>query len=75
MITLRYDGETILPELPDGCTVSREGGDYRIVYAPACIPTAGLVALLQTAGPIRELMVQPRSIDHMIAAMYREMDL
>ena len=25
--------------------------------------------------PIREMTIQPQNIDHMIAAMYREMDL
>ena len=33
------------------------------------------MAALQTAGPIQELTVQSQSIDHLIAAMYREMDL
>jgi len=31
--------------------------------------------LLQQAGPIREMTVQPQNIDHLIADMYREMGL
>ena len=74
-ITLRYDGERGLPPLPEGCRVSRDGEAYRIEYEPRRLPTAQLLALLQGAGPIRELTAQPQSVDHLIAAMYREMDL
>ena len=75
VITLRYDGTAALPALPAGCAVSREGADVKIAYAPSQVPTAQLLSLLQSAGPIRELTAQPENIDHMIAAMYREMDL
>ena len=37
--------------------------------------TAELLRLLQQAGTIREITVQPQNIDHMIADMYREMAL
>ena len=36
---------------------------------------AALLTLLQQAGPIREITIQPQNIDHMIADMYREMAL
>ena len=75
VITLRYDDEAVTPELPAGCQAVREGADFRITYTPAQIPTARMIALLQEAGNIRELTAQPQSIDHLIAAMYREMDL
>lgn len=75
VVTVRYDGDTALPVLPDGCSVQREGADHRITYDPAALPTARLIALLQSAGPIRELTAQSQNIDHLIAAMYREMDL
>jgi ABC-2 type transport system ATP-binding protein len=39
------------------------------------MPTAQLISLLQSAGSIRELTAQPQNIDHLIAAMYREIDL
>ena len=75
IITLRYDGDAALPDLPAGCACAEEGEGYRIDYSPDQIPTAKLIALLQGAGNIRELTAQPQNIDHLIAAMYREMDL
>ena len=75
VITLRYEEGCALPSLPADCAVTREGDQIRIVYSPAQTPTARLIALLQSAGPIRELTAQQQNIDHMIAAMYREMDL
>ena len=74
-LTVRYEAETSLPPLPESCAVSREGADWKITYAPAALPTSQLLSLLQSAGPIRELTAQPQNIDHLIAAMYREMDL
>ncbi len=74
-VTVRFDEGVPLPTLPAGCACERDGDAHVIRYEPARIPTASLVALLQQAGPIRELTVQPQNVDHMIAAMYREMDL
>ncbi|MBQ9265388.1 MAG: ATP-binding cassette domain-containing protein [Clostridia bacterium] len=75
IISLRYDGDCALPPLPAGCESIREGDGYRITYAPQTVPTAQMLSLLQSAGPIRELTAQPQNIDHLIADMYREMDL
>lgn len=75
VITLRYADERDLPELPKACQISQDGQDHRLVYSPDALPTAQLMAALQAAGPIQELTVQSQSIDHLIAAMYREMDL
>ena len=75
VMTLRYDGEVDFPILPEGCEVSREGAAYRVVYDHVKIPTAHIMSLLQSAGPIREWTAQPQNVDHLIAAMYREMDL
>ena len=47
----------------------------KITYSPAEIPTAKMISMLQEAGSIREMTLQPENIDHLIAAMYREMDL
>ena len=74
-ISLRYDGDRALPPLPPGCESTREGAGYKIAYAPQQVPTASLLSLLQSAGPIRELTAQPQNVDQMIADMYREMDL
>ena len=75
VMTLRYDGGVDFPVLPDGCEVSREGDEYRVVFDHEKIPTAHVMSLLQCAGPIREWTAQPQNVDHLIAAMYREMDL
>ena len=64
-----------LPRLPESASIQREGDGFRIVYEPEKLPTAELLSLLQQAGPIREMTVQPQNIDHLIADMYREMDL
>ncbi|MBR5109811.1 MAG: ATP-binding cassette domain-containing protein [Clostridia bacterium] len=75
ILTVRYEAGAALPELPPGCEVAREAEEIRITYAPEKIPAAQLISLLQSAGTIREFTAQPQNIDHMIAAMYREMDL
>ena len=75
VITVRYAAGVSLPPLPAGCAVSREGEEDKIIYAPAQLPTAQLISLLQSAGEIRELTAQPQNVDHLIAAMYKEMDL
>ncbi len=74
-VAVRYEDGDALPELPAGAAMSREGGELRIVYSPSLLPTAELLNRLQAAGPIREMTIQPRGIDHIIAAMYREMAL
>ena len=74
-VTVRYGDETALPALPPGCQINRDGADFKITYDPAQVPTGSLLSLLQSAGPIRELTAQPQNVDHLIAAMYREMDL
>ena len=64
-----------LPELPASVPVARDGGNIIITYSPAEFPTSELIALVQQAGTIREMTVQPQNIDRLVAAMYREMDL
>ena len=74
VMDVRY-GSGELPPLPACCRVEKNGANYKITYAPEKLPTAQLLSLLQSAGDIRELTAQPQNIDHMIAAMYKEMDL
>ena len=64
-----------MPKLPGSCTVTKEGDNYKIIYAPEELQTPQLLAILQSAGEIRELTAQPQNVDHLIAAMYKEMDL
>ncbi len=74
-VRVRYEEADIRPELPVSIPLSREGDDLLISYKPTEFPTAKMIALLQQAGTIREMTVQPRNVDHLVADMYREMDL
>ena len=74
-VTVRYEEEDARPELPAGISVTREGGCLTITYAPEEYPTAEMIARLQQAGTVREMTMQPRNTDHLVADMYREMDL
>ncbi len=74
-VHVRYSHDIALPQLPLSCAVRHENEEYNITYAPAEVPTQQLLNLLQAAGDIRELTVQPQNTDHMIAAMYQELAL
>ena len=74
-VLVRFDDAAACPVLPDSLAVSREGEGLKIIYSPQNLPTAELLALLQQAGSIRELTIQPQNIDHLIADMYQEMAL
>ncbi len=74
-VTVRFEDPSADPMLPEGTEKSREGELVKVVYSPRELPTPELVACLQRTGPIREMTIQPQNIDHMIATMYREMDL
>ena len=74
-VEIRYDGAESAPVLPSSVSMAKAGDGFTLTYEPEKLPTAELLSLLQQAGPIRELTVQPQNIDHLIADMYREMDL
>ena len=74
-LNVRFEGNTPPLKLPDCVKLSQKEDEICLVYSPSDIPTGRLLALLQEAGTIRELTLQPENIDHLIAAMYREMDL
>ena len=74
VVKVRYDGAA-LPAMPDCCTVAQVADGYQITYRPEKMPTDRLLTLLQSAGTIREMTVQPRNTDQMIADMYRELQL
>ena len=74
-VSVRYEETGAEQELPEVLPAAREGDTLTITYSPGEYPTAELIARLQQAGTIRELTVQPQNIDHLAAAMYREMDL
>ena len=74
-VEVRYDREIPAPELPEGAVLEQNGAEVKITYSPAEIPTGRMISMLQEAGSIREMTLQPENIDHLIAAMYREMGL
>ena len=74
-VEVRYDQEIPALQLPEGAAVEQNGAEVKITYSPSEIPTAKMISMLQEAGSIREMTLQPENIDHLIAAMYREMDL
>ncbi len=75
VMEVRYASEAVLPKLPEGCQIEKNGDSYRIIYTPAQLPTAHLLSLVQSAGELRELTAQPQNVDHLIAAMYKELNL
>ena len=74
-VSVHYEETDAKPDLPETVPVSREGENLIITYSPDRYATAELIARLQQAGTIREMTMQPQNIDHLVAAMYREMDL
>ncbi|MCR5204681.1 MAG: ATP-binding cassette domain-containing protein [Lachnospiraceae bacterium] len=80
-VTVKYDVEPICfgddyePNFPRGVKVTRKNGELRLTYSPNEIPTADMLAFLQSAGTINEMTLESENIDHLIAAMYKEMDL
>ncbi|MCR5685305.1 MAG: ATP-binding cassette domain-containing protein [Lachnospiraceae bacterium] len=74
-VNVRYEESDIALELPDTVPVSKEGGNLTLTYSPKDFSTALLLERLQQAGTVRELTVQPQNIDHLVAAMYRELDM
>ena len=62
-------------DLPEALSVTKEGDLLKIVYEPETLSTQSLLSRLQQTGCIRELTIQPQSIDHLIADMYQELAL
>ncbi|MBQ6384020.1 MAG: ATP-binding cassette domain-containing protein [Clostridia bacterium] len=75
ILTVRYDRMPVLPELPAPVSAVAENETLRLTCRTADLDMDTLLPLLQQAGTIRELIVQPQNIDHLIAAMYQEMGL
>ncbi len=74
-MTVRFIAPVVLPPMPEGCHVAANDEEFQITYPPQEVPTADLIALVQGSGSIREMTVQPQNVDHLIARMYREMEL
>ncbi|MBQ6025927.1 MAG: ATP-binding cassette domain-containing protein [Lachnospiraceae bacterium] len=74
-VAVRFSSEDITLSLPDGASMEKKDGEIKITYSPSDIPTADMLTLLQNAGNISEMTLESQNLDHMIAAMYKEMDL
>lgn len=74
-VAVRFSSEDTTLSLPDGASLEKKDGEIKITYSPSDIPTADMLALLQNAGNISEMTLESQNLDHMIAAMYKEMDL
>ena len=74
-VTVKYNTAEPKLELPEGAQILKKDGEIRITYTPSEIPTANMLELLQRAGNINEMTLESENIDHLIAAMYKEMDL
>jgi ABC-2 type transport system ATP-binding protein len=75
-IRASYNDKRGLPDLPPGAVVTREeSGCFLIRYDKRQIPAEHMLSLLQKAGMLSELTVLEQDLDHLIAAMYKEMAL
>ncbi|MCR5556038.1 MAG: ATP-binding cassette domain-containing protein [Butyrivibrio sp.] len=74
-VNIKYDGDVAGLKLPDEVKWSRTEDGIELSYEPSVLPTSKLLGILQEAGNIRELTLQPENTDHLIAAMYKELDL
>ncbi|MBQ7678238.1 MAG: ATP-binding cassette domain-containing protein [Butyrivibrio sp.] len=78
-ITVSYEEPQVAMRLTrDGTLpgeITQTGESLSFSYSLNQIPTTEVLSMLQQAGTIRELTIEPQNIDHLIAAMYREMDL
>ena len=74
-VTVKYNTAEQKLELPEGAQILKKDGEIRITYTPSEVPTANMLELLQRAGNINEMTLESENIDHLIAAMYKEMDL
>ncbi len=74
-VNVKYGAARPSVSFPEGVSASWNDNELSLTYSPAKLPTAQLLLLLQEAGPISEMTLQPENIDHLIAAMYKEMDL
>ena len=74
-VNIRYDGDVTDLKLPENVKWIRTEDGIELSYNPSDLPTAKLLGILQDAGTISELTLQPENTDHLIAAMYKELDL
>ena len=74
-VHVKYDGNADGLRLPEGVEYKQKEDGLELSYNPTKLPTSQLLSILQDAGNISELTLQPENTDHLIAAMYKELDL
>ncbi len=74
-VHVRFDNVSPNLRLPEEVEWKDTGDGIDLRYRPSMLPTAQLLSILQSAGNISELTLQPENTDHLIAAMYKELDL
>lgn len=74
-VHIRYTDPRSTPVLPGSCTAVRENEGWKVVYQQSRADTDQILHKLQDAGEIREMTIEPRGLDDMIAELYREMAL
>lgn len=74
-VHVKFDAENPALRLPENVTYIQTDDGIELSYNPSILPTAKLLSILQDAGNISELTLQPENTDHLIAAMYKELDL
>ena len=74
-VQVKYDGTVTDLRLPEGISCTKTEDGLELSYNPSQLPTSKLLGILQDAGNISELTLQPENTDHLIAAMYKELDL
>ena len=74
-VRVKFDEECPDLRLPEGVTCKQTEDGLELSYSPSELPTSKLLGILQSAGSISELTLQPENTDHLIAAMYKELDL
>ena len=74
-VRVKYEGAAPQLALPESVEYHQTEDGLEISYNPSSFPTSQLLGVLQEAGNISELTLQPENTDHLIAAMYKELDL
>ncbi len=74
-VHVKYDKDPSGLRLPEGVKYKQTEDGLELSYSPSRLPTSKLLGILQEAGTISELTLQPENTDHLIAAMYKELDL
>lgn len=74
-VHVKFNDEACDLKLPEGVEWKKTEDGIDLSYMPDKLSTAKLLSILQDAGKISELTLQPENTDHLIAAMYKELDL